>query len=223
MYRILIVDDEKIERNGIKFLLKQMGFHLEVLEAQNGKKAVEMLEKEKVDILLTDIKMPFMDGMELIRTLHGKYEDMKIIIFSGFSDFEYARTAMKYEVKDYILKPVEPNEFKNTMNRVMAEINEQTLKKELLDKSQEFLLDHLLYSLVNGSSVEEIENRAANMVDTAVIHSFCQMLLIEFSEDFFGKRDQGFVDVIKDYLGEEIHYLNLNPQKKSLTLTLIIT
>ena len=61
MYRILIVDDEKIERNGIKFLLKKMNISLEILEASNGKAALEVLEKEHIDILLTDIKMPFMD------------------------------------------------------------------------------------------------------------------------------------------------------------------
>ncbi len=69
MYRILVVDDERIERNGIKMLLKRFfakEMQLEVFEAANGKAALEFLEKQQVDILITDVKMPFMDGMELI-------------------------------------------------------------------------------------------------------------------------------------------------------------
>ena len=69
MIKILIVDDEKIERNGIRFLLKQMGVHAELFEAANGLKALELLEEQRVDLLLTDIKMPFMDGMALIQNV----------------------------------------------------------------------------------------------------------------------------------------------------------
>ena len=95
MYRILIVDDEKIERNGIRFLLKQLGMDVTVYEATNGVKALEFLETQEVDIVLTDVKMPFMDGIELCREIRKKDLDLKILIFSGYSEFEYARMAMK--------------------------------------------------------------------------------------------------------------------------------
>lgn len=106
MIKILIVDDEKIERNGIKFLLKQMNLELEIFEAVNGLKALDVLKEEKIDILLTDIKMPFMDGIELIQEVVKSWKDIKIIIFSGYGEFEYARMAMKSGVSNYILKPV---------------------------------------------------------------------------------------------------------------------
>ena len=67
MYKLLIVDDEKIERNGIKYLLEEEKQELEIYEAVNGRDALEFLEKNSVDILLTDVKMPFIDGIELIR------------------------------------------------------------------------------------------------------------------------------------------------------------
>ena len=69
MYRILIVDDEKIERNGIKFLLKRTGIECEIAEAANGKDALEYIKNNEIDILLTDVKMPFMDGIELIENV----------------------------------------------------------------------------------------------------------------------------------------------------------
>ena len=72
MYRILVVDDERIERNGIKMLLKRFfskEMQMEIFEAANGKAALEFLEKQPIDILITDVKMPFMDGIELIQTV----------------------------------------------------------------------------------------------------------------------------------------------------------
>ena len=111
MYKLLIVDDEKIERNGIKYLLEEEKLELEIYEAVNGRDALEFLEKTSVDILLTDVKMPFIDGIELIRRAAPLYADMKIIIFSGYSEFEYAKFAMKMGVVDYVLKPVDPEEF----------------------------------------------------------------------------------------------------------------
>lgn len=71
MYRILIVDDEKLERNGIKFLLKKTGTELEVFEASNGRDALEFLKHQTVEILLTDIKMPYVSGLELAEKRKG--------------------------------------------------------------------------------------------------------------------------------------------------------
>ncbi|MBQ8639180.1 MAG: response regulator [Lachnospiraceae bacterium] len=125
MYRVLIVDDEKVERSGIRFLLKQLGTAFEIEEFPNGKAAWDWLSTQKADILLTDVKMPFMDGMELIRLAHGKDPEMKIVIFSGYGEFEYARTAMKYHVESYILKPVDPQEFEQTMRNVLNELDQR--------------------------------------------------------------------------------------------------
>lgn len=218
MYKILVVDDEKIERNGIRFLLKQMNLELEIFEAENGKKAVEFLQKESVDILLTDIKMPFMDGMELIAAVHDKYPDMMIIIFSGFSDFEYAKSAMKYDVKDYILKPVEPAEFKNTLNKVMGALKEKQEQKLFKDISQTFMEEHLLYSLVNGVPVSELAAKHGEFFQQCVAERFVQMLLLEYNEEFFGKKDNGLLENLQCVLGEKIRYLNLNPQQSIVFL-----
>lgn len=99
MYTILIVDDEKIERNGIKFLLKKQAEPFEIYEAPNGKAALEQLcsmrnQGKKIDILLTDVKMPFMDGIELIGAAKEEGFTLKTIIFSGYNEFEYAKQAV---------------------------------------------------------------------------------------------------------------------------------
>ena len=105
MIRILVVDDEKIERNGIRFLLKQIGIEAELYEAANGVKAMELLERQEVDLLLTDIRMPFMDGLALIQNVAEQYKGIKIIIFSGYGEFEYAKRAMTYLSLIHISEP----------------------------------------------------------------------------------------------------------------------
>ena len=125
MYNILIVDDERIERNGIKKLLGKVSYDISVSECENGRDALEYLEGHKVDVMITDVKMPFVDGIELIRQAAPLYPDMKMIIFSGYSEFEYARFAMKMGVTDYILKPVDPAEFDRTITNVIVSLDER--------------------------------------------------------------------------------------------------
>ena len=135
MYTILIVDDEKIERNGIKFLLKKQAEPFEIYEAPNGKAALEQLcsmrnQGKKIDILLTDVKMPFMDGIELIGAAKEEGFTLKTIIFSGYNEFEYAKLAVRLGVSDYILKPVNPQEFAQTIEKVTGELQKQYVENE---------------------------------------------------------------------------------------------
>ena len=156
MYKILIVDDEKIERNGIRFLLKKLNLEFEIAEAVNGVDALEKLEKEDFDILLTDVKMPFMDGIELIDHVVKEKTKLRTVIFSGCNEFAYAKKAIRLGVIDYILKPVDPNEFKNTLNKVVNELEEAKASDELKNKSMEFLYEHALYMLLNGTDVTKL-------------------------------------------------------------------
>ena len=124
MYNILIVDDEKIERSGIRMLLKRMGIELGVFEACNGKQALEYLTSDKntgmghIDILLTDVKMPFMDGLELSRLVKKSLPKTRIIILSGYNEFEYAKEAIKIGISDYLLKPVTSVSLMDTLKHV---------------------------------------------------------------------------------------------------------
>ena len=87
----LVVDDEKLEREGIRFLLSMEEGEWEIYEAANGKLALNELRKHPVDLMLTDIKMPHMDGLELSKKAREEYPDLEIIIFSGYGDFAFAR------------------------------------------------------------------------------------------------------------------------------------
>lgn len=106
MYKMIIVDDEAEIRLGLKnyFPWNQIGFEV-VYACSNGKQALEYIEKHPVDLVLTDIRMPAMDGIELAKELHRRKSSFYIIFLSGYKDFHYAKEALKYGVKDYIVKP----------------------------------------------------------------------------------------------------------------------
>lgn len=219
MYNILIVDDEKIERNGIRFLIKQFGLDLVIHEANNGLKALEFLKQNQVDILLTDVKMPFMDGIELCSEVRKRGWNMKILIFSGYSEFEYARMAVKLGVSDYILKPVDPEEFQPIMNRVVHELEEEELANSKIETSKQYMMEHILYLLVNGTPFTEIQNSFGALLDLDFLQQYKKMMLIETDSNFFGRTGTDFVDTLLLEVSAKFQYLNLNLQQSLLLFT----
>ncbi|NOU98255.1 response regulator [Paenibacillus sp. LMG 31456] len=120
MYKVLVVDDEKIEREGIKFLIRHYAFPIEIFEAENGLKALEVLKTQKVDILFTDIRMPFMDGLQLIAEARPVQPDLRTIILSAYGEFEFAKEAIRLQVTHYLLKPVETDEFHTVFSSALG-------------------------------------------------------------------------------------------------------
>lgn len=215
MYRILIVDDEKIERKGVSFLIRHMEVECQITEAVNGQLALEWLESNEVDILITDVKMPHMDGIELIKQIKEKNINpkMKIVIVSGYSDFEYAKLAVKLGVSDYLLKPVDPNEFEPTMKKLMDGIEIQKVEQVFMEQSMSYMKQHYLYSLVNGLPIEKMPQ---SQLDALEIREYKRLMLVEFESTFFGKIDGGFAENLKESLIEidnQYHYINLNTEQ----------
>jgi len=106
MYKAIIVDDEKNIREGIQKNCDWKKYNINaVYTAQNGKDALEIIKKVQPDIVITDVKMPEMTGLELIKTVAPLYPDILFAILSGYDEFEFAQEALKYNVQDYILKP----------------------------------------------------------------------------------------------------------------------
>ena len=155
MITILIVDDEKLERRGIRFLLKREEGEFQILEATNGKDALGVLESNHVDILFSDVKMPYMNGLELTKAVREDHPDMEIVIFSGYNDFSYAREALRYGVVDYVLKPVDPEEFHKTFQRVMENISSKIEKKEQQEKKEDYLKKYFLLKYLYEGKEED--------------------------------------------------------------------
>lgn len=127
MYKVLVVEDEKIIRQGINVLIRDLtnGF-LVAGEASDGKRALEILHHSTPDVLITDIRMPEMDGISLIDKARTLYPNLYIIIISGYDDFEYAKKAILNGVHNYLLKPINRAEFMKTMESVEQELNQNS-------------------------------------------------------------------------------------------------
>lgn len=130
MYKVLLVDDEALIREAISenTRWKELGYEL-MGTCKNGREAMERLDQEEADLVLTDICMPYVDGMELTRYLYEHHRGVKVIIISGYDDFEYAKTAVKYQVMDYILKPITAKELAQTLTRVKEKLDEERFQK----------------------------------------------------------------------------------------------
>ena len=185
MYTYLIVDDEMIERKGIRMLLSRMNIRENILEASNGEEALEVFEKEKIDVLLTDINMPFMDGIELLSRIHEEYPGTETVIFSGYDEFSYAKKAISYGVSAYILKPVNPEEFKKVVGEITEKLAKSEREEKRKDESMEFLREHLLYLMVNGQSRSTMQEKTQMLLDMSFVRDFCRMVLLECANNYF--------------------------------------
>jgi len=161
----MLVDDESIEREGLKLMLARNRSNFEVIaEARNGKQAVELALHHQPDLIFMDIKMPEIDGLEAIRQILPKLPNTKVIMVSAFDTFEYAREAMKYGIKEYLLKPSKVSEVLEAFDRMIKEIEGE--KRALMDKKQ------TNHRLERASSVIEMEFIVSLIMDH--IHEFNQ-------------------------------------------------
>ena len=126
MYRILLVDDEKMELEALKNYIdwKTLGIdHVDT--AKNGKAAYELVLDRQPDIVITDIQMPVMDGIDLAKKIYEWNRDIKIIFLTGYDSFDYAKRAIRLGVKDYLLKPTNYDDMKKLIAKVSREIVER--------------------------------------------------------------------------------------------------
>ena len=169
-YRVLLVDDEEEIRTGIsrKIDWPSLGFRL-VGEAGNGEEALELAEQLRPDVVLTDIKMPFMDGLELCRRLRISLPGARLVVFSGFDDFEYARQAVSMGVSEYILKPINAPELGQVLGKLREQLDRQRLERRDMEtlrrRYEESLpvLRELFYTRLLSGQIrpEQVRDRAA--------------------------------------------------------------
>lgn len=144
MYRILLVDDEMMELEALKNYIdwKALGIdHVDV--AKNGKAAYELVLAQQPDIVITDIQMPVMDGIDLARKIYGWNRNIKIVFLTGYDEFEYLKTALQVGAVDYILKPFCEETIVKVINRVKEQIERDNLFQNSVDMMEKMLLQRL--------------------------------------------------------------------------------
>ena len=163
MYTVLMVDDEEdvIRAMQKKIDWESIGFRI-IGYAHNGIEALDLAESEAPDVVLTDIKMPYMDGLELAHKLKELYPTVRILIFSGFDEFEYAKEAIRLEVEEYILKPVDADELRRIFIRIKESLDQEMDEKRNVQKLRDYYMESLpllqenfYSSLVEGNVADQ--------------------------------------------------------------------
>lgn len=168
MNKVLIVEDEKLIRQGIKTMVLRSGIPVnEIIECNNGESALEVLKENKIDVMFTDIKMPKMDGITLVKQLQElKLENIPhIAVISGYDDFDYAVQMLRNGVKEYLLKPVD----RKRISEVLAKFEEEILLAEdEFEKNRQKIYQQMLYMIlydgVKSNEIEEIADGLKNYV-----------------------------------------------------------
>ena len=120
MNTLLVVEDEKLIRQGIVAMIRRSSVPVEeILECRNGEEALEILRKQRVDVMFTDIRMPKMDGIEMLKELRAEGNDVSVIFLTAYSDFSYAQSALKLFASDYLLKPFGDGELEQAVNNAL--------------------------------------------------------------------------------------------------------
>ncbi|WP_234410369.1 response regulator transcription factor [Caldalkalibacillus mannanilyticus] len=144
MMKVILADDEIQIRKGLRMKIdwEEEGFQI-MDEASNGEEALEILRKTEAEIIITDMRMPMMDGIELAKHCQREFPHVKVIVLSGYSDFEYVRNSMKHGVRDYLLKPVAPNELVDSLRKIRLEIEEDQKKRGEVKRLNHFVHSHM--------------------------------------------------------------------------------
>ncbi|KIL40403.1 response regulator [Gordoniibacillus kamchatkensis] len=162
MVRLFLADDEPFIIEGLYDIIDWAEAELEIVgHASNGQKALEAIRNTTVDILLTDISMPVMDGLELIRQARTVYPDLKVVVLSGYNEFSYLKEAMMLGIENYLLKPVNIQELKATLRNAVEKLNTTNETRLVQAYSKQILKDNTLHRwLTDQIAPQEFYERA---------------------------------------------------------------
>lgn len=197
LYSVLLVDDEEeVFQLIIKKLdWERMGFRIAGY-ARNGVEALEIAEELQVDVVMSDIKMPYMDGLTLCKKLKELYQSIKVIIFSGFDEFEYAKEAIKIEAEEYILKPINASELREVFERIRGNLDRELDEKRNIDKLTEYYMESLpvlqenfYTSLIEGQIASDAIGQYAKNYQISLSGPFYVVTILHISSNAVGEED----------------------------------
>lgn len=210
--KMLIVDDDKFERDGVRFLVEKYGFDLEIAETGSGEGAISYLDHYDVDILLSDIRMKGMDGLQLAEKVRESGRPIKVIFMSAYGEFEYAQRAISLEAVHYLLKPVQVGEFIKVLSNVIRQCEQERLQKEKQERMQEAYLKEVRYekqkvltNLILGQNVNEL---VPMPISSICSYPLIRMLMLTSCSRLFDREDFEMKLVEAVDRGSELIHLN---------------
>ena len=166
MYKVFLIEDEIVIREALERMIpwNEYGFEL-VGKAKDGEIALPMIRKTKPDVLITDIKMPFMDGLTLSGIVKKEIPEIRIVIVSGYDDFEYARKAIALGVDDYLLKPIAKADFVRVLQKIQKDFEEKGKQQDYYEKFEQEIKKYenhsknqtIDFSLLFGCDINDVD------------------------------------------------------------------
>ncbi|KAB8131748.1 response regulator [Gracilibacillus oryzae] len=186
MYKVLLVDDERMILDGISIIVDWENHQTELIgKAMNGLEALALIEEEEPDIVITDITMPGLDGIGLVAKASEKFPSVKWIFLSGYDEFEYARQAMKFGVRHYLLKPCNENQISEALSELILEKKEEeqtlqymeTIQQEASKLSEYEQEDILKRFLTDITPAKELYEKMSNIIYSKFERDQYQLIL----------------------------------------------
>ena len=209
MHKLVIVDDEYLVRLGIRETIDWAANGIEVIgDASNGKQGYEMIKELNPDLVITDIKMPIMNGVDLVKTLHKDGFNGEIVVLSGYKDFEYAKETFENGIFSYVVKPIDNDELLEVVLRAVAKLEQKIKDRTLTSKFQtelptlqsEFMKKLLSSNSFVGSDIpSELLNHDISLPTNGT------MALISIEEMFKSKKSELniYINLLKEALSKE--------------------
>ncbi len=211
MFKILVADDEDVIRKGIIIILKrELDMDICFLEAENGIEALKLCKEHLPQIVITDIRMPFCDGLNLIKNIRETGYSPTFIILSGYADFEYAKSAIKLGVKEYVLKPIKKQElvamvegYVKSLNTEKQRIDEKFVRESENKKVAENVKQKLLKYLLDCVDAEESKKYLEELYDLGVRFNenllLCAMIQYQVNEE-----NKDYIDFAVKNIADEV-------------------
>jgi len=228
LYRVMLVDDEEEVRSAMakRINWKKIGFKV-VATAENGEDALEKAEQQPIDVVMTDIQMPFMDGLEMLAKLKEQMPGIKSVIFSGYDEFEYAKEAIRLEAEEYILKPIDANEMKQVFLRIKDRLDEEMAAKRNVEELKNYyqesipiLKEQLIISLLEGRiSNKKIDKYLKEYGFNLKSAFYCIGVLSVFENENENELDDNLLTVSLKQIADE----ELSEEYKAITINYLNT
>ncbi|MCX7843668.1 MAG: response regulator [Clostridia bacterium] len=217
MVRILIVDDEDIIRRGLISMLKDIVIEkIEFLQAENGRAALDIIQGNFPDIIITDIKMPYMDGLQFIERIRSIGCISRIIIISGFGEFDYAKKAITLDVDDYLLKPVHREKLQlaitKSISLIKSKDSQPLIDKQIyiLNQTIEELNRKKLFNFMNGINTDKIElEHIIKMLSEYSVTDYFFVLIVDCLNSLDISRNNVEREIISLFENETRKYLHV--------------
>lgn len=212
LVKVIVVDDEYLAREGMKRTINWAKYGCVFCgEAGDGCEGIELAEKVRPDLIITDIKMPGIDGIHMAQKIKEKLPDCKFIIITGYDDFEYARGAVKVNAVDFLLKPVDENEFINAVEKASKECN-KTRENIILTREKKLL------NIMRGN-IEGKDNIDAELLDIGVCAD--NILIVNFKNESYEKyRNSEIIkSIIKKHFPDKSYLVECHEDKVALIVS----